>query len=125
MRSSFQVRINILSVGNHQRCSMKNGIFRNLTKFTGKHLCQSLLFNKVAGLKPATLLKKRLCHRCFPVNFMKFLRTPFLQNTSGLLLLFLKRGGIPLLSLNKLGNSWEKTSWETNHEIKTNIFTCF
>ena len=27
---------------------------------------------------PATLLKKRLWHRCFPVNFAKFLRTPFL-----------------------------------------------
>ena len=27
---------------------------------------------------PATLLKKRLWHRCFPVNFEKFLRTPFL-----------------------------------------------
>ena len=27
-------------------------------------------------------LKKRLCHRCFPVNFAKFLRTPLLQNTS-------------------------------------------
>ena len=23
-------------------------------------------------------LKKRLCHRCFPVNFEKFVRTPFL-----------------------------------------------
>ena len=34
-------------------------------------------------LRPATLLKKRLWHRCFPVNFAKFLRTPFLQNTSG------------------------------------------
>ena len=33
------------------------------------------------------LLKKRLWHRCFPVNFAKFLRTPFLQNTSGRLLL--------------------------------------
>ena len=29
-------------------------------------------------LKPATLLKKRHWHRCFPVNFAKFLRTPFL-----------------------------------------------
>ena len=37
--------------------------------------------------RPATLLKKRLWHRCFPVNFAKFLRTPFLQNTSGRLLL--------------------------------------
>ena len=56
-------------------------------KFTGKHLCQSLFFNKVAGLRPATLLKERNCHRCFPVNFAKFLRTPFLQNTFGRLLL--------------------------------------
>ena len=39
------------------------------------------------GLRPATLLKKRLLHRSFPVNFVKFLRTPFLQNTSGRLLL--------------------------------------
>ena len=29
------------------------------------------------GLSPATLLKKRLWHRCFPVNFKKFLRTAF------------------------------------------------
>ena len=29
------------------------------------------------GLRPATLLKKNLWHRCFPVNFAKFLRTPF------------------------------------------------
>ena len=38
---------------------------------------------------PATLLKKRLWHRCFPVNFAKFLRTPFSQNTSRTLLLYL------------------------------------
>ena len=31
-----------------------------------------LFFNKVAGLRPATLLKKRLWHSCFPVNFAKF-----------------------------------------------------
>ena len=28
---------------------MKKGVLRNFTKFTGKHLCQSLFFNKVAG----------------------------------------------------------------------------
>ena len=32
-------------------------------------------------------LKKRLWHMCFPVNFAKFLKTVFLQNTSGALLL--------------------------------------
>ena len=57
----------------HQRCSMKKGLLRNFTKFTGKHLCQILFFNKVV-------------FRCFRVNFVKFLRTPFLQNTSGRLL---------------------------------------
>ena len=61
----------------HQRCSIKIGVPRNFTKFTGKHLCQSLFFNKVAGPRPATLWNKRLWYRCFPVNFMKFLRTPF------------------------------------------------
>ena len=28
----------------------KKGILKNFAKFTGKHLCQSLYFNKVAGL---------------------------------------------------------------------------
>ena len=27
----------------------EKGVLRNLAKFTGKHLCQSLFFNKVAG----------------------------------------------------------------------------
>ena len=60
---------------------MKKGVLRNFAEFTGKHVCQSLFFNKVAGLK------KTLWHRSFPVNIAKFLRTPFLQNTSGRLLL--------------------------------------
>ena len=55
----------------------KEGTLRNFAKFTIKHLCHSLFFNKVAGVRPATLLKKRPWHRYFPVNFAKFLRTPF------------------------------------------------
>ena len=57
----------------------KKGVFRNFTKSTGNHLCQSLFFNKVADLRPATLLRKRRWHRCFPGNFTKFLRTCFLK----------------------------------------------
>ena len=30
-------------------CSERNGVLSNFAKFTGKHLCQSLFFNKVAG----------------------------------------------------------------------------
>ena len=52
-------------------------VLRNLGKFIGKHLRQSLFLNKVADLRPATLLKRRLWRRCFLVNFAKFLRTPF------------------------------------------------
>ena len=52
-------------------------------KFTGKHICWSLFFNKVAGMRPVTFLNKRLQHKCFLVNFAKILRTPFLWNTSG------------------------------------------
>ena len=70
----------------HQRCSVRKGVLRNFAKFKGKYLCQSLFFINVA----ATLLKKRLWQRCFSVNFAKFLRTPFLQNTSGRLLLKFK-----------------------------------
>ena len=61
----------------HQRCSMQKGVLRNFAKFTEKYLCQSLLFNKVAGLRLPTLLKKRVWHSCFPVNFVKVLRTAF------------------------------------------------
>ena len=70
----------------------KKCVLRNFTKFTGKHLCQSLFFNKLTGLRTTTLLKKRLWHRCFPVNFAKFLRTPFLAEHLQWLLL---NGEIP------------------------------
>ena len=36
------------------------GVLRNFAKFTGKHLCQSLFFNKVVDLRPAILIKKTL-----------------------------------------------------------------
>ena len=58
---------------------MKKGVRRNFAKLTGKRLCQSPFFNKVA----ANFIKKETLAQVFPVNFVKFLRTPFLQNTSG------------------------------------------
>ena len=65
----------------------KKVVLRNFAKFKGKYLYQSLFLNKVAGLRPATLLKRRLWHKCFAMNFVECLTTPFLQNTSGRLLL--------------------------------------
>ena len=60
-------------------------------KFTGKHPWQSSIFNKAADLRPATVLKIGLWHWCFLVNFEKFLRIPFLQNTSGRMFLYMQR----------------------------------
>ena len=56
-------------------CSVKKvflEIWQNSQKSTGARAS----FNKVAGFRPATLLKKkRPLHKCFSVNFVKFLRT--------------------------------------------------
>ena len=60
-----------------QELFCKNGVLRNSTKIRRKTPVSESHFNKVVGLRPATLLKRRLLHRCFPVNFLKFLRTPF------------------------------------------------
>ena len=46
----IEKRVSIGFGSSHQSWSMKKGYLRNFTKFTGKHLCQSSFFNKVAGL---------------------------------------------------------------------------
>ena len=46
----------------------------NFEKFTWKHLCQGLFFNKVAS-GACNFNKNRLWHRCFPLNIAKFLGT--------------------------------------------------
>ena len=53
---------------------MKKSVLRNFAKFTGKHLCQSLFFNKVVGL-----LKRGPSTSFSPVDFAKFLRTPYFK----------------------------------------------
>ena len=48
------------------------------------------LFNNVAGLRVCNFIKKRLQHRCFPVNFAKFSGRPNLKNIcERLILVFL------------------------------------
>ena len=89
VRIHFVIIQNFFSEAIVRRCSVKKGVFKNFAKFIGKHLCQSLFFNKVAGLKPETLLKNRPWHKWFPINFIKFLRTTFFtEHLRWLLLLF-------------------------------------
>ena len=84
------VFLQFLFRSSYRRCSARKGALRIFEKSTEKCLRLNISFNKATGLRPATLLKKRLVHRRFPVNSAKPLRTPS-QTTSGrLVLLFAK-----------------------------------
>ena len=66
---------------NNQRSSIQKGVLKNFTTFTGKHLCWSLSFRKVACLRSATLFKKKKYQHkffFFLVELSKFLGTPSL-----------------------------------------------
>ena len=51
-----------------QRCSMEKGVLRNFSKFRGKHLCQSLFFNKVTDLG-CNFIKKETLAQVFCCDF--------------------------------------------------------
>ena len=60
-----------------RRCSSKQLFFIILQNSKETPVLGSL-FNKVAALKAYSFIKKRLQHRCFPVNIAKFLKTAFI-----------------------------------------------
>ena len=93
-----------------RRCSVKKVFLKISQNSQEKHLCQWLFFNKVAGLGPATLLKKSLWHRC-SVNFAKFLRTPFSTGHFRWLLL-----EAPIVGFEKVNDRWLE-SFETETTI--------
>ena len=61
----------------------KIGALKNFAKFTGKDLCRSLIFDKVADIRPATSFKKR--HRyltqVFFCKFWKILKNSLIYRT--------------------------------------------
>ena len=60
----------------------KIGVLKYFAKFTGKHLYWSLFFNKVAGIRPATLLKRDSNTGVF-LRILNFSEHLFSQNTYG------------------------------------------
>ena len=62
---------------------MKKGVLKNCSKLIGKHQFWSLLFNKVPGLRPATILKKRPQEHLFLQNTYRglLLRVPTAENS--------------------------------------------
>ena len=84
-------RNNIIANGHQYRSSRPEmfceKVFLKTSQNPQENACARAFLNTVAGLRPATLLKERLWHRCFSVNFVKILRTPFLtQHVRWLLL---------------------------------------
>ena len=72
----------------------QKGVITNFAKFTGNSP-----FNNI-GLTPPSLLKKRPLHRCFPMKFAKFSRTPFLkEHLRWLLLKIVKRSWLHGISV--------------------------
>ena len=59
-----------------QRYSVKK-VFLEISQNSQENSCARVSFLIVVGLRAASLLRKRLYHRCFPVNFVKFVRTLF------------------------------------------------
>ena len=57
MKNPSRVKIDSSLRSSQQGCSIKRGALRNFTKFTGKHQCQSLFFNKVPHLRQLYLKK--------------------------------------------------------------------
>ena len=66
----------------------KKALVKNFAIFQKKTSVWESLFDKASGLSPCNFIKKRLQHKCFPVKFAKFLRTPILKNIYERLLLF-------------------------------------
>ena len=60
-----------------QKCSVKK-VSLEISQNSHEDTCDKFSFLIKLQARPATLLKKRICRRCLPVNFVKFLRTPFL-----------------------------------------------
>ena len=127
-----------LEVFYKKRCSRK---FRKIHR--KKPVPESVFWLKLQ--RPATLLKKSLWHRCFPVTLAKwhrcfpvtlakFLRTSFLQNTSGRLLLYnsirFNRWFVTLEEYNLLQIRWELFNYLFSgggwasffHILNSNIF---
>ena len=63
----------------HRRCSLKKGVLRKFSKFIGKQLCQSLFFNKVAGLRPqaCNFIRKETLAQIFSCEFCEIFKNTF------------------------------------------------
>ena len=95
--------------GSHRGCSLKK-VFLKILEKSQENTCVGVSFSQSCRPEASNLLKKSCDTVVFSVNLAKFLRTTFLPNTSGrLLLYFIEERKKPLHS--KLER--EKLIWYT------------
>ena len=106
----------------HRRCSVRKGVPRNFAKFTGKHLCQSLLFNKVAGLMPVTYWKETLA-QVFFCEFCEISKKIFFtEHLRWLLMYHINIAGSSCLEVfREKGSNGLQFYWK---ETPTQVFSC-
>ena len=112
----WQLPWNYFYWNKHPEMFCKKRVLKNFSKFTRKHLCQSLFFNKVAGLSL----------RCFPVNFENLLRAAFfIEHLRWLLLNKLEKNTNQHYSLNF--TSIPKSYSSSNNESAASswLWLCF
>ena len=59
----------------------EKGVFKNIEKFTRKHLRLSLFFNKVARLSPAILFKKETLAQVFSSEYWEIFKNTVFNRT--------------------------------------------
>ena len=96
-KRSTSCEINFQNNKYHNHCTEFNTYFRSIypelllgkgvlkicSKYTGEHLCRSVISIKLQSNFIAITLR----HGCSPINLLHIFRTPFLKNTSAWLLL--------------------------------------
>ena len=108
----------------HWRCSVRKGVLRNFAKFTGKHLWQSLFFNKVAGWGDclwsfSCLLLKISCYFISTENWNEKREIPWWSSN----IYFFARVSICLMS--KISKEiWQMVIWSEN-VFKENLMLQF
>ena len=119
--------VSIKDRSSDQSCSVRKDVFRKFAKSTGKHLSQSLFFYKIVSVRSATFLKKRLWHRCFPVNFVKILRTQFFTEHLQWLLLNIVNGYelSIIFSKNSFTDVWQDPKYVSQHKHVSALILSF
>ena len=99
-----------------RKCSVKK-LFLKISQNSHENTCVRVSF--------LIKLQAETWRRCFPVNFAKFLRAPFLQNTSGRLLLHQFRSREAAFGSCKCGRSQMFFRFELYwKETPTQMFSC-